>query len=105
MLKSWFSKTALAAAAGAVMGYVAALGAFEPSVNAAVAPGSVEQASPALLKADAAGCEAGCSSKKPSLGDQLALANHNQVVAATLAQSGQKPFVTPMQSKGLFGFF
>jgi arylsulfatase A-like enzyme len=91
MLKSWFSKTALAAAAGAVMGYVAALGAFEPRVNAAVAPGSVEQASPALLTADAAGCEANCSSKKPSLGDQLALANHNQVVAATLAQSGKKP--------------
>lgn len=91
MMKSWLSKTALTALCGAVLGYVAASSRIEPPTNTAVASeaqiaDSVRQTSTKEPPAREACCSDGLTRS-----DQVALASHNQLVAASLAQSGKKP--------------
>src|SRR5262245_4815767 len=74
---------------GAAAGYGAAVVEWRSPAKAAVEKRTdvIPQIEEANLPADA---ERGCSSAL-TRSDQVALAGHNQLVAASLAQSGKKP--------------
>lgn len=91
MLKGWFSKTALAVLFGAAMGYVAASTRLQPPMNTAIASESQGSESEGPSKDTAKSDREGCCSNGLSRTDQVALASHNQLVAASLAQAGKKP--------------
>ncbi len=80
---------------GGALGFAVATLDFRPSANAAVetsttksvpsASGSVDLSVPVEAPAEV------CCSKDLSRGDQLALAGHNELAMASLAQTGKKP--------------
>lgn len=89
MLKNWVSSSWLTIALGAVLGYVAA--SVEPQRSMQAAVGASTTASAEVATVDAEPNAPGCCSNELSRGDQLALASHNELVAAALLQSGKKP--------------
>ena len=90
-MKNWFSKSTLVLLFGAALGYAAtSSGIATPSI-AIDLPES--QAETAETRSDPAGAVAAADSCSDGLSRtaQLALASHNQLVAATVAQTGKKP--------------
>lgn len=89
MLNNWWSKSLAMIAVGAVMGYVAASSQVRPALNAAVVGAAANpntfEAKPAPTEREA------CCAEGLTRTDQVALASHNQLVAASLAQTGRKP--------------
>ena len=86
-LKTYLPKSLLMVAVGAAMGYVAASSPLERSTNAASSEKTASTAAVADTKAES---ESSCSDGL-TRSDQIALASHNQLVAASLAQTGKKP--------------
>lgn len=92
-MKTFFSKSLMMVAVGAVIGYVAASNPLERSTKAAVTvEHTVEQTTEnADESASLEGDKGACCTDGLTRSDQLALASHNQLVAASLAQTGKKP--------------
>ncbi len=90
-LTNWLSTSLVAVALGAVMGYSVAT--TQPEKPVENKPVVVRPLTEVLTpdSADETPAEAACCSNKLSRGDQLALAGHNELVAAALAQTGKKP--------------
>lgn len=91
MLKNWLSKTTLTVLFGAALGYAAASLRVADPARAAV-PSERPDSIPAPLSGES--CSPGqgaCCSDGLARSEQVALASHNQLVAATLAQTGKKP--------------
>ena len=86
-MKTYLPKSLLMVAVGAAMGYVAASSPLERSTNAASSEKTASTAAVADTKAES---ESSCSDGL-TRSDQIALASHNQLVAASLAQTGKKP--------------
>ena len=87
-MKTYWPKSLLMVAFGAAIGYLAALSPLERASNAAPSEVSQEQTEGRVTNAPQP--EASCSDGL-ARADQVALANHNQLVAASLAQTGKKP--------------
>ncbi|MEI8022008.1 MAG: sulfatase-like hydrolase/transferase, partial [Schlesneria sp.] len=92
MLTNWLSKSFMTMAMGAILGYGAANAPFQkpqtqPAVVEAQSAQTVKTVEIAPLKSERPGCCVGDLSKA----DQVALVSHNQLVAASLAQTGKKP--------------
>lgn len=89
MTNHWLLPSLLTLGAGALLGYAAASADLPPVMHAAVTKAA---AAPHVAEpAEAKPAPAGCCPNDLSRSDQLALANHNQLVAATLAQTGKQP--------------
>ncbi|MEI8021902.1 MAG: arylsulfatase, partial [Schlesneria sp.] len=97
MSKRLMTSSVLTMAIGAIVGYGAAMADFRQPAKAAsssTAPAKTDVAKtqPVELPAPAsASASPACCSEGLSRSDQLAILNHNQLVAASLAQSGKKP--------------
>jgi arylsulfatase A-like enzyme len=89
VLKTWLSKSLVSMSLGAILGYVGASGPVKNSVSPANA---AEAKNPAATESVADAPERPvCCTDKLTKADQLALASHNQLVAATMMQTGKKP--------------
>ncbi|WLD12033.1 arylsulfatase [Planctellipticum variicoloris] len=96
MLKSQWSSAWMILLFGGVLGFAAATLEVRPVASAAMEFPSINEAtsSTASVNLSVPTCSqagSGCCSKGLSRGDQLAVAAHNELVAASLAQSGKKP--------------
>ncbi len=96
MLKLRQSSTWVTLLLGGAFGFAAATMDLRPSASAAVRSPDVKPSQPAgaridLLAEPATPSAENCCSKGLSRTDQLAVAAHNELVAASLAQSGKKP--------------
>lgn len=87
MNRSWITRSLATAAVGAFVGYFAASAELQTSIQ-----GSTGDAVPVPNQvAPTQEPEGACCSGGLSRNDQVALANHNLIVAAAAAQSGKKP--------------
>lgn len=87
MNRSWITRSLATAAVGAFVGYFAASAELQTSIQGST--GDAVQAPNQVAPAQEP--EEACCSSGLSRNDQVALANHNLVVAAAAAQSGKKP--------------
>jgi len=97
MSKRLLSSSVLTVALGALVGYGAAMADFRLPAKAAASNGVTakpDAAKPQVVELPASTPSAtapACCEEGLSRSDELALLNHNQLVAASLAQSGKKP--------------
>ena len=89
MRKNWMSNSLLTVTLSAALGYGAALSGVQLPLKADVAV--KQQVAETVEPAPSKPSPESCCSKGLSRSDQLALASHNQLVAATLGQAGKKP--------------
>ena len=81
----------LAMAVGGIVGYVVALSETRSPVQASDSSPRSQKLAPLSLTDDSDSTDQGCCSLGLSRTDQFALVNHNQMVTATLMQTGKKP--------------
>ena len=97
MSKRLLTSSVLAMAIGALVGYGVAMADFRlpaKAANSSSAPAKTEVAKSQAVELPSpisAPVSSACCSEGLSRSDQLAILNHNQLVAASLAQTGKKP--------------
>ena len=89
MLKNWISNSLITVTLSAALGYTAALSGLQPKMKAAETS-EPQESGTAEVRSVGSDRETDCSGDLTQA-NRIALASHNQLVAASLAQPGKKP--------------